>query len=182
MSASTDYYRGLGSVRIDAADDQRVSVDEVFIDGIGAANAVDPAPSQELVFDTRGFADGPHQVVAYTADPAGHRVPSLPATIRVDNVNPLGLLTSPTYGAKVTGSFVARVYVTDPNGIMGTFFIANDRVVGGFTGAGWGQVTVPVTKAGPIRVVALTVDSAGRISGTNTAVVTGVVAKRRGRR
>lgn len=176
------YVGGIARTRVTADDDQGVVVDELWVDGTQVASAANPARVAALDFDTRPFGDGAHTVVAFTSDAAGHRVASAAASIVIDNVNPLGILTSPTHGARVSGRLVARVYVTDPNGIMGTFLVANDRIIGGFQGAGWGEASMVVARPGAIRVVAITVDNAGRISGTNMAVVTGVVPRRRSRR
>lgn len=182
MSVPGGFRSGVVTVRVSARDDQALSVNEVRLDGRLVSALANPAPEQDMGFDSAFFADGTYQLEAATTDGAGHRATSAPSPVVIDNTNPLGLLTSPTQGARVTGPFVARVFVTDPNGIMGTFLIANDQVIGGFQGAGWGEATVPVTRSGPIRVVALTVDRAGRISGTNTAVVTAAVPRRRARR
>ncbi len=111
-------------------------------------------------------------------DPAGHRAQSATSTLQLDNANPVALLFDPINGSTVSGSMVVRAYVSDPNGIMGTFLIVNGRIVSGFTGNGWGQAVVPVTR-GPIRVVALTADNAGRISGSNWSYVTGSTRRRR---
>jgi len=182
MTAPGGYQIGSTVVQVVSDDDQGIVMVEVRLDGTLVAALANPARVQDLRFDTGSFGDGPHVVEAVVTDVGGHRVLAGSATMVTDNANPLGLLVSPSAGAKVSGSYVARVFVTDPNGIMGTFFIANDQVVGGFLGAGFGQVTVPVTRNGPIRVVALTVDNAGHISGTNTAVVTGSVPRRKARR
>ena len=182
MTAPGGYQIGSTVVQVVSDDDQGIVMVEVRLDGTLVAALANPARVQDLRFDTGSFGDGPHVVEAVVTDVGGHRVLAGSATMVTDNANPLGLLVSPSAGAKVSGSYVARVFVTDPNGIMGTFFIANDQVVGGFLGAGFGQVTVPVTRSGPIRVVALTVDNAGHISGTNTAVVTGSVPRRKARR
>lgn len=182
MTAPGGYQIGSTVVQVVSDDDQGIVMVEVRLDGTLVAALANPARVQDLRFDTGFFGDGPHVVEAVVTDVGGHRVLAGSATMVTDNANPLGLLVSPSAGAKVSGSYVARVFVTDPNGIMGTFFIANDQVVGGFLGAGFGQVTVPVTRNGPIRVVALTVDNAGHISGTNTAVVTGSVPRRKARR
>ena len=182
MTAPGGYQIGSTVVQVVSDDDQGIVMVEVRLDGTLVAALANPARVQDLRFDTGFAGDGPHVVEAVVTDVGGHRVLAGSATMVTDNANPLGLLVSPSTGAKVSGSYVARVFVTDPNGIMGTFFIANDQVVGGFLGAGFGQVTVPVTRNGPIRVVALTVDNAGHISGTNTAVVTGSVPRRKARR
>ena len=182
MTVAGGYQVGTTVVQVVSDDDQGIVMVEVRLDGTLVAALANPARVQDLRFDTGFFGDGPHVVEAVVTDAGGHRVLAGSATMVTDNANPLGLLVSPSAGAKVSGSYVARVFVTDPNGIMGTFFIANDQVVGGFLGAGFGQVTVPVTRNGPIRVVALTVDNAGHISGTNTAVVTGSVPRRKARR
>ncbi|HQF94566.1 MAG TPA: S8 family serine peptidase [Microthrixaceae bacterium] len=182
MTAPGGYQIGSTVVQVVSDDDQGIVMVEVRLDGTLVAALANPARVQDLRFDTGFAGDGPHVVEAVVTDVGGHRVLAGSATMVTDNANPLGLLVSPSAGAKVSGSYVARVFVTDPNGIMGTFFIANDQVVGGFLGAGFGQVTVPVTRNGPIRVVALTVDNAGHISGTNTAVVTGSVPRRKARR
>lgn len=175
------YQKGLVPVRVLSADDQRVAAVELWIDGGRFAVVADPPGLTDVAVDTRSLSDGGHVVQAVAVDAAGHRTTGEARSMAVDNGNPLGLLVAPSWGARVSGSFVARAYVTDPSGIMGTFIIANDRVVGGFLGAGFGQATVPVTTSGPIRVVALTVDNAGNISGTNLVVVTGSVPRRRRR-
>lgn len=182
LSVPSGFQSGTVDVRIESRDEQRVAAVELWIDGGMVASVASPASLVDVALDTRPRWDGPHTLVAVAVDDGGHRTTSAPRTMTIDNANPLGLLTSPTWGAKHTGSFVARAYVTDPNGVMGTFLIANDRVVGGFTGDGWGEAVVPITKAGPIRVVALVVDNAGHISGTNVAIVTGSLPKRRTRR
>ncbi|MFN8051135.1 MAG: S8 family serine peptidase [Acidimicrobiales bacterium] len=182
VSTGSGYQSGVTSVRVYSADDQRVALVELWVDGVQISSTVSPPPALDLPLDTRGYGDGRHSVQAVAVDAAGQRTAAAAVTIAVDNANPLGLLVSPGNGATVTGSFVARAYVNDPNGIMGTFLIANDAVVGGFLGAGFGEATVPVRAKGAIRVVALTVDNAGHISATNTAYVQGVVARRRTRR
>jgi hypothetical protein len=182
LSAPTGYLSDVATARMNTDDDQGIATDLVFIDDRLAASADNPAAGQDLSFDTRGLSDGPHTIHAVTRDRGGNEATTARATITVDNNNPLGLLTNPTWGATVTAPFLARVYTTDVSGIMGTFLVANDQIVGGYVGGGWGQAVVPVTKTGQIRVVAITVDNAGKISGTNMAIVNAKVARKRSRR
>jgi len=180
ISVPSGYRSGIAEVAVNATDDQRLWFIEVRVDDVLVNVIPYPAAGTSIQqIDTTAYGDGPHRVQASVADIIGHRTDSNVVTLITDNRNPLGLLVSPSNGNVLKGSFTARAIVTDPNGIMGTFFIANGQVVGGFSGDGFGQVTVPIRRNGPISVVALTVDRAGHISGTNLVVIRGTVAKRR---
>lgn len=179
VDAMPGYRSGVTSIRVRSSDDQRVAAVRVRVDGAEVAGAWDPPATADLWWDTSGRGDGPVTVTAEAVDGAGQSVVSPPATMTIDNAAPLGLLYSPISNTRVTGSFVAKAVVTDPNGVMGTYIVANDRIVGGWPGGGFGAVTVPVRTNGPIRVAAISVDNALRISATNIAVVRGVVPRRR---
>ena len=170
---------GVANVRLDIVEDQVIVSAALFVGGREVTRVERPDRLVDLAVDTAAFPDGDHLVWAVVRDAAGHEAASAGSIMTIDNANPVALLVSPTHLTTVRRPFPARVFVADPNGIMGTFLVANDRIVGGFTGAGWGEATVPVSRRGPIRVVAITVDQAGRISGSNSAVVSASVGRRR---
>lgn len=130
MTVAGGYQVGTTVVQVVSDDDQGIVMVEVRLDGTLVAALANPARVQDLRFDTGFFGDGPHVVEAVVTDAGGHRVLAGSATMVTDNANPLGLLVARPPAPRCRAPTVARVFVTDPNGIMGTFFIANDQVVG----------------------------------------------------
>lgn len=173
------YHGGVVQVTVRASDDQGIASVRLHVDGVEVAARAHPGPVTGFSWDTTGRGDGPATLTAMAVDGAGHVAVSPPQVVVVDNAAPLGLLYSPAMFSTVRGSFVAKAVVTDPNGVMGTYIVANDRIVGGWSGGGFGQATVPVTTNGPIRVAAISVDNALRVSATNIVVVKGVAPRRR---
>lgn len=176
VAAPPGYLADQVVVHTHSQDEFGVSRVELFLDGAAVGSSgPDAAGNADFGVSLAGQSDGQHTLVATAYDPAGHAT-SASTTIVVDQVNPVVTILSPATGSKQTGTFTATLIAEDPNGIMGTFLVLNGKLLTGWPGAGVRTATVPVSRSTKMTLVAITVDQAGRISGSNFVNLT---AKRR---
>ncbi|HPB45547.1 MAG TPA: S8 family serine peptidase [Microthrixaceae bacterium] len=172
VSAPAGYSSGTVTLEVSNSDDVGVTNLAVYVgDTLVFAQSAPPARFPVAV-DTTRFADGVHRVAVVAYDAAGNWGGAETA-MAIDNHLPIALLYSPGTSTTVRRHLDIGVYTTDGSGIMGTFLIVNDQVVGGYVGSGFYSIRVPIRRNGRYNIVALTVDNAGRISASNWSRVNG---------
>jgi hypothetical protein len=96
--------------------------------------------------------------------------------VLVDHAPPVAFIATRA-PATVRKPFDVGIYTGDENGVIVTYLVADGKVVGGYPGGGMHTLRVPVTRSGTLKVVAVTADSAGRISWSNVIVRTAKVRR-----
>jgi hypothetical protein len=125
---SGDTVRGLVTIRVDAADDDRVAQVAVAKDGqqLGSREH----PPYEFSWDTRRDADGPHRLSAKAHDPDFNVGTTPPAVVTVDNTPPRVRLTAPAVNATIAGAIQLTADAADAVGLDSVKFLLDGKVIG----------------------------------------------------
>jgi hypothetical protein len=126
---------GTISVTASASDNVGVAGVQFLLDGLNAGAEVTAAP-YSVSWNTTTVSDGSHSLTAVARDAAGNRTTSAPVAVTVSNGAPADTtppavsITSPTAGARVSGTVTMSANASDNVGVAGVQFMVDGSNAG----------------------------------------------------
>src|SRR6266446_746554 len=126
---------GTISVTASASDNVGVAGVQFLLDGLNAGAEVTAAP-YSVSWNTTTVSDGSHSLTAVARDAAGNRTTSVPVAVTVSNGPPADTtppavsITSPTAGARVSGTVTMSANASDNVGVAGVQFMVDGSNAG----------------------------------------------------
>ncbi|HET8540576.1 MAG TPA: Ig-like domain-containing protein [Anaeromyxobacter sp.] len=163
-----EYAGGAAPFAVEAEDlgGGTVSRVELLVDGAVAATVA--APPWEGSWDTGGFAEGLHELVARALDDSGNAGATRPIAVRIDRTPPADVtIVSPTAASVVSGAVPVTVRAVDAGRIASVSWSADGVVFGAGASTTWdARAAAP----GPHVLRVVVTDAAGNAAEASVTV------------